>query len=468
MRHATGAHFVILDCHGGLTATSFAAFDVASDVVIVTEADPVTFGGTLTLVQALRRRVNPESPPRHIHFLINRIPPKFKSEDLSSLYRRAIVNELAVPGAAGTCLHLIPTEQRLSEFFGEYPFHVELEPRGVFAGKMRLLAASFCREEGGVRAGELMGWGPLKRERRRRRLQRTIRSDEVRATRTMYAVCVVLLVVGLVGVPINAIVWSKMTAGSNLERIVEISGLVLFLGSGLYLLYAGVHLLRHFWRTTRFHFRAMAVLPATERTTHAVLSMRNGTVTLMLAVAMCGPIWWHLVERTIGEGIELGATPASLGLPQSLGSGQPRPWEEQARRGALSAGARLEGQGYRLVDEPLLAEFRQDPDTVAVEYEWVAGRAYWVVAGCDGDCTGLEVLASGALELHDDLPGDTPEILVISPDGGRHPIHLAGRCTTAFCSVAVARYDREGPSRDPALLPTAPGGLRTRVLEPTS
>src|SRR5262252_7122219 len=46
-----GFQFVIFDCHGGVDNVSLAAFRCANETLMVTEADTVTFAGTLELLR---------------------------------------------------------------------------------------------------------------------------------------------------------------------------------------------------------------------------------------------------------------------------------------------------------------------------------------------------------------------------------------------------------------------------------
>ena len=75
----------VLDCHGGIDKTSFAAAGICDYTFIVTEADTVTFAGTLSLVDGYYDQYKSSERKPAIEYIVNRIPPKYKWNDLDKV-----------------------------------------------------------------------------------------------------------------------------------------------------------------------------------------------------------------------------------------------------------------------------------------------------------------------------------------------------------------------------------------------
>src|SRR5579864_3630015 len=142
---------VIVDCHGGLDDNSFAAFIYSDTTFIVTEADKVTFNGTLELMDFYVERAAAISSARaknftaseihreetitqrvahveenKIRFLINRVSDKFGYNALKDILTRQF-------DANVQFFH------EMNQGFSEYPFFIELLPESIFSQKMELL-----------------------------------------------------------------------------------------------------------------------------------------------------------------------------------------------------------------------------------------------------------------------------------------------------------------------------------------
>lgn len=134
---------VILDCHGGLDYLSLGSHRSSDVTVMITEADTVTFNGTLELANFYRsvpqRSNDQETVTPRLHALqvvVNRVPPKFKYPDLSDVYQSMLPKLEGSTWLSPKVLSFFPQEDFLSDSFGEYPFCAELAPNSVFSKKL--------------------------------------------------------------------------------------------------------------------------------------------------------------------------------------------------------------------------------------------------------------------------------------------------------------------------------------------
>lgn len=154
---------VVLDCHGGVDAVSLAAFQSCDYTLMVTEADSVTFAGTLELLNYYETKssqihstvtsdapshqpppeaigqVSMDSWPR-VKFIVNRLSSKYKWKDLEQIYQRYFSRKLGIFTQDRSVFCYIPSEELLADSFGEYPFHVKLAPRSNFSKKVHYMA----------------------------------------------------------------------------------------------------------------------------------------------------------------------------------------------------------------------------------------------------------------------------------------------------------------------------------------
>ena len=201
---------VILDCHGGLDYVSVAAFDASSFTIMVTEADAVTFNGTLELLsfyESARPPASPgvadtasadlENPAGHasspspsgspggrLEFVVNRLPPKYRFADVNGTYQRLLGNYRGRLKLGQEVLSFIPEESFIAESFGEYPFSVKLAPTSIIARKLQLIALEIAKPREEV----LRRYAPLRRlkaPRFRRKIKETVLSAESRNTQNI-------------------------------------------------------------------------------------------------------------------------------------------------------------------------------------------------------------------------------------------------------------------------------------------
>lgn len=185
---------VIIDCHGGLDTSSYFGFRLGSACVLVTEADIVTFNGTLELLDfymirtgnsAFREASISEGDQRPIvrdlFIVINRISTRFDYEDLLAAYREQIKENFGTH--FNPSFDVFPHDPLLAASFSDYPFYVDLLPESVFVQKLEYLSEEVQEER-----PKVPGRGLLYRlfERKSRRsIRRLTRSaDETRAQLT--------------------------------------------------------------------------------------------------------------------------------------------------------------------------------------------------------------------------------------------------------------------------------------------
>lgn len=207
LRSHFGFEVMVLDCHGGLDYVSVAAHALSAQTIVVTEADPVTFNGTLELLdfysvcRPVVARVHamagsgssdplteePSSaagsraPCGEVSFVINRLPSKYRFHDLDATYRRLIARYHGNLPLRKSVLSYIPEEGFLAESFGEYPFCIKLAPKSVVARKLQLMMIDLVTPDPDAMAH----YAPLKKmraERVRHKIRVTTLSAESRNT----------------------------------------------------------------------------------------------------------------------------------------------------------------------------------------------------------------------------------------------------------------------------------------------
>ena len=136
----------VLDCHGGIDETSIAASGICDYTMVVTEADTVTFAGTLALIESYYYRYSTSDRKPNIEYIINRIPPKYKWKGLDRLYQDFLGRRLGRFTKSQTILSYIPVVGYLADSFGDYPFQVELSPSAMFTRKLELIIYSLFHD----------------------------------------------------------------------------------------------------------------------------------------------------------------------------------------------------------------------------------------------------------------------------------------------------------------------------------
>ena len=175
----------VLDCHGGIDATSIAAAGICDKTLIVTEADTVTFAGTLGLFDSYYHHYDSFDRRPMIEFIVNRIPPKYKWKDLDRLYRVYLERHLGELTKSKSVLSYISAEGYLADSFGDYPFQVELAPSAIFTRKLELILGSLFQSSN----PKLLSKKVNKRFQKKRyanKIHKRIISNEARYTRNVF------------------------------------------------------------------------------------------------------------------------------------------------------------------------------------------------------------------------------------------------------------------------------------------
>ena len=143
---------VILDCHGGLDHVSYAAFNFSDYVLVITEANTVTFSGTLELLKYYDTKLNELKNlgdtredfdrQRSLNFIVNRLQGKYKSEYLDIIYGKYLLknNSQFQSSQDKSIFCYIPSEEIFANYFGQYPFFVKLDHNSIFSQKIHYMA----------------------------------------------------------------------------------------------------------------------------------------------------------------------------------------------------------------------------------------------------------------------------------------------------------------------------------------
>jgi MinD-like ATPase involved in chromosome partitioning or flagellar assembly len=251
---------VIVDCHGGLDDTSFAAFISSDTTFIVTEADKVTFNGTLELLDFYISRAAALAPEldvadasdqssaiahdrdrvssrishiedNKVRFLVNRVSGKYSYDVLSNLLSRQFYANIAALRNMNQGFSFIPADPLAAESFSEHPFYVELMPEAILSQKIELL----CLEIFG-QPPKIAGRSKFYRLSDRidpSKLQRVLRSSyEVR----VQAVFSFIAVSQLLFLCLGAVVLVAKLSPVEISDLNPLGSLT-FLGLGLFLIY---------------------------------------------------------------------------------------------------------------------------------------------------------------------------------------------------------------------------------------
>jgi MinD-like ATPase involved in chromosome partitioning or flagellar assembly len=192
LRGQYSIEIVVLDCHGGLDYTSVAAKEASDHTIVVTEADAVTFNGTLELLDFYDRGPTDSLvPPGHdggpnglrppapkMDFVVNRLPPKYRFSDLDAAYNRLLQSYHGPLTLNTSVLSFIPDENFVADTFGQYPFVVKLAPRSIIARKLQLMVLELLAPQLGRES--YRPFRRFKRERFKRKVRAATLSSEAK------------------------------------------------------------------------------------------------------------------------------------------------------------------------------------------------------------------------------------------------------------------------------------------------
>jgi cellulose biosynthesis protein BcsQ len=136
-----GCRVVVLDCHGGPDALSFAACLIAQHSLLISEPDRITMYGTLHFLRRLNDVARSQRPT--IHLVFNKVV-----EDFSPRFLRKVYNDhLGEYFDGRPLLAAFPFEVYLTKEFEKYPFVTEYYPQSMLAQKIQVLLSDLLRED---------------------------------------------------------------------------------------------------------------------------------------------------------------------------------------------------------------------------------------------------------------------------------------------------------------------------------
>jgi len=128
-----GAHFVVLDCHGGPDRTSFAACKIAKTTLLISEPDRITLYGTLNFLRQLAD-AGGASADHDIRLVLNKVVSSFNSPFLQRFYNENIRSEFA----GKPLLAMFPMEEYLTKAFEKNALLAKVYPESLLARKTRV------------------------------------------------------------------------------------------------------------------------------------------------------------------------------------------------------------------------------------------------------------------------------------------------------------------------------------------
>jgi cellulose biosynthesis protein BcsQ len=191
-----GFRIVILDCHGGLDMVSLASHRLSDHTLVITEPDRVN--GTLELLDFYQVAQPPnvatsdsnekqcltQDLSRPVELIVNRIPPKYRFNDLQRVYGGVLATYKARLNISDNVLAYIPAEEYVADSYGEVPFIIPVAPNCVAAQKLHLLAFKLFSTSFAIPA-KYKPLSKLVSPRRRQRIDRTVISAESRNIRAI-------------------------------------------------------------------------------------------------------------------------------------------------------------------------------------------------------------------------------------------------------------------------------------------
>lgn len=136
-----GCRLVVLDCHGGPDALSFAACLIAQHSLLISEPDRITMYGTLHFLRRLNDVARSQRPT--IHLVFNKVVEDFSPRFLRKVYG----DHLGEHFDGRPLLAAFPFEVYLTKEFEKYPFVTEYYPQSMLAQKIQVLLGDLLRED---------------------------------------------------------------------------------------------------------------------------------------------------------------------------------------------------------------------------------------------------------------------------------------------------------------------------------
>ena len=429
VRREVGADFVILDCHGGTTDLSIAAVMASDQSFLVTEPDPVTFAGTLALLERLMSVPGFDPQGVSIGYILNRVPSGYNWRDLDRLYNRLLNRPFGAHRVNTKIRTIIPLERSLFDTFGEYPFQVDLAPKSAFAWKLRLLVWEVwpsLRER--ISTSSL--WKKLMNNRFKERTYRNTRSANDQHIDTILASYAAVGFFAAIVFPLLMIGIAKSAIGSIQAEFFTWLPIIFGIPIGIYFLFGMTRSFLYHLAHGAFLWRSAQKWSRKTRLIRMIASMRSMALALLTLLVVTAPLWWFLMVETSDYLFR-----RDYNVHEEIAEVESRSWD-------LALGA----MGFELNEIAVRGEFPNvgpQSDTLSLELE-NTDQDRWIVAGCDADCTDLTVNT----ETEQDqtrLQGETSTLLIRGQNQESTEITLStANCRAAPCYYVVAIYEEEG------------------------
>lgn len=128
---------VVFDCRSGPEPLFLAAAGLATDTLLVTEADMVTWAGNMNLFNyAYGYYRNDAETLLNIQFVLNRVPDRYDETDLAQAYQRRLSRFLK----GRRMLATIPFDDEVFHTFTQCAFFVDEHPGSIFSRRVAAIA----------------------------------------------------------------------------------------------------------------------------------------------------------------------------------------------------------------------------------------------------------------------------------------------------------------------------------------
>ncbi len=154
-----GAHFVVLDCHGGPDRTSFAACKIAKTTLLISEPDRITLYGTLNFIRQLKD-AGGTTADHDIRLVLNKVVSSFNAPFLLRFYNENIRSEFGNK----PLLAMFPMEEYLTKAFEKNALLAKVYPESLLARKTRVyLYDLLAKTDRGYLSKDLKGLSKIER-----------------------------------------------------------------------------------------------------------------------------------------------------------------------------------------------------------------------------------------------------------------------------------------------------------------
>lgn len=128
---------VVFDCRSGPEPLFLAAAGLATDTLLITEADMVTWAGNMNLFNyAYGYYRNDAETLLNIQFVLNRVPDRYDETDLAQAYQRRLSRFLK----GRRMLATIPFDDEVFHTFTQCVFFVDEHPESIFSQRIAAIA----------------------------------------------------------------------------------------------------------------------------------------------------------------------------------------------------------------------------------------------------------------------------------------------------------------------------------------